>query len=140
MGNFVCKICGAECESKCPNCRSIFLDNDKEGQLWSVLKFKLVKADYNAVVQDDNERNIDNWVQIHIYPMTSLEADTPHDKIVKGFKALHHFIEMMLEQKEGYPSVEQYTCMHEWTLKEGCTPRIDCGCWDELLKERGQKK
>lgn len=140
MGNFRCVICGAECSSKCPNCRSVFMDNRVEGMLGSTIKFSLLRADYEGRVQDDNSRNDTNWLDIKVNvgwnkpkPMTVEERQQVAEK---GFESLLNLLRMMEGEVDGYPSIAQWSCYHKWEPTENGGPTIDCGCWEEWRKKK----
>ena len=105
MGNFKCKKCGAGCSSKCPSCRSIFPDNTREALLSHYLKIYNKDGNIGFVVQYQPERTI-----------------------VEEFKLLAETLELMVNGKEGYPTIEQYVCDHEW---EGLAT-INCGHYPQI--------
>lgn len=109
MGNVVCKKCGAEAHSKCPACRTVFPEDQIGAMLSWILKFK--------------ERKMENgqrWLEVSL-----LMTDEQDEE--KALENLAKLMEKMLHQVDNYPSIHSYACDHEWTMKPGEKPTIDCG-------------
>lgn len=91
-----CKRCSATCESKNPITRSVFLDNQTEALLSHTLKFKIVEEHGLC------------WFRVSLL----VEPTTTE---LSGLQRLYAILRrMVLYERTGYPSLEQYACIHEW--------------------------
>jgi hypothetical protein len=101
MSNCVCTKCGAEADSKCPACRTVFMDDQTEAMYSWLLKFNLEK---------DAEKG--NWLKVSLYV-----ADSEDEA-----KELEHLKDVLSRL-----NLKQYACIHQWTMKPGCHSTIGCG-------------
>ena len=111
MSNCVCLKCGATATSKCPFCRTVFLDNQIKSMLGSCIKF-------DEGIQNEEYRKME--IKIHFRAKNNEEL----------IEAFIEILQSMKETKEGtvqFPSLKQYFCHHSWQFAEGCKSIIDCG-------------
>jgi len=104
MANCHCKKCGAEASSKCPYCRSVFMNDQREAALSWILKRGI------------KETNGQRWLEVSWF----LSSD---EDLVEGLKKLRNTLTSM---DDAY--IKQYCCDHTFEFKPGCESTIGCGC------------
>lgn len=109
MANIVCKKCGATAISKCYLERSVFLTNDFQGLLEAVMDIREVHP-----TEDSRYMRVD---------MMMGRNDTLAETTAK---LLHHLDNMTHNKNNGYPSIEQFLCDHDWEFMPGEHCSIGC--------------
>jgi len=102
MSNCICAKCGAEAYSKCPECRSVFPENQTEALLATCLNFK-----------DETDK-------------TTVVFKIAGDRV----EALQELSTLLLEMRQGLrgmPGFKTYACDHDWRFKPGERSSIGCG-------------
>lgn len=112
--NVYCIKCGAEGDSKCPHCRSVFNSNHLEVQLSHVLKFDLINLDGAS------------WLQVRLRIPPEFCVEDEEATLADAHIGLYEILKMMIEGHE--LPLKQWICRHEWRLKPGHKSLIGCRC------------
>lgn len=118
--NVICSKCGATASSKCPYCRSVF-QTDPTGHIESMLSHAF-KIDPKL-----KEDSYGSFLQISLFvddkPIDGKTPETTEEALIK----LRDWLNLMIEQKDNFPSLQQYLCQHNWQFMEGKHSQIGCG-------------
>lgn len=108
MSSCICVKCGAEANSKCPYCRTVFPDNEMDGIMSNVLKHHIEKVgDYH-------------WMEVRLFLGEKKD-------LLEAAKRLHNILDRALNEPGDFISLEELMCHHDWVLKPGMKSTIGCG-------------
>ena len=122
-GNCACIHCGAEANSKCPHCRTIFPTNQMEAMLSYGFKRHIKK----------DEREV-NWLKVEFF----IGNGTEKDNLEFALTELYTCLAKMAEPEHPYPSIAEYACDHIYHFKEGEKSSISCGHSWKMYKKGGE--
>ena len=114
----ICNKCRVTASSKCPNCRTVFLDNGADAVLSHVLKFTITnhKVSFTMMRYDDQDKK-------------SIDAKEPlRDTVKRLVKTLTGLLDPTTDPWLKGLTFEQYICDHDWAWMPGSSSSIDCGC------------
>jgi hypothetical protein len=110
MARIICKLCGKTGTSKCPVCRSVFLDDTSgttEALISHVLKFEF------------HEEGI----------LTLKYQVSPNDTVGDAVRDLLEILQMCgTGDGKQVPTLEQVFCDHLWQYQPGEKSSIGCKC------------
>jgi hypothetical protein len=111
-GNCKCIKCGAEANTKCPHCRTIFPCNQQEAMVSYGFK-RHIKPDEHGV----------HWLEVSFY----VGEGTKKNDLEWALGQLYKTLKAMADPDSSYPSIAEYACDHQFQFKKGEKSSISCG-------------
>jgi hypothetical protein len=112
MAKIECRKCGATGNSKCPICRTVFMDDQLDAMLSHSLKRNLKPSEYSGHY---------NWLNI-------AWLSDKDDSMEVAMNKLREVLNRMADPDDAYPSFKQYACDHSWQFQKGHKSEVGCGC------------